>query len=307
MSGQRLIPTHAGKTVPRGPRRSASRAHPRSREENYAGASDVLRRNGSSPLTRGKQQSVQRKLQQQRLIPAHAGKTLSNVATTSVGRAHPRSRGENTRRSALQSVAGGSSPLTRGKHMAEYAFRVDGRLIPAHAEKTTRSNRSMRMRRAHPRSRGENATSSTAALIAYGSSPLTRGKRWCRALAARVGRLIPAHAGKTCGVMACLGSLTAHPRSRGENESEYGLDPMDSGSSPLTRGKHDVSIEALLQSGLIPAHAGKTRTGLLPPPAGPAHPRSRGENDLSAVTDEHLLGSSPLTRGKLLRLLGARG
>ena len=71
----RLIPAHAGKTVPQGPRRSVSRAHPRSREENYAGASDVLRRNGSSPLTRGKPLAVPLVALAPRLIPAHAGKT----------------------------------------------------------------------------------------------------------------------------------------------------------------------------------------------------------------------------------------
>ena len=33
-------------------------------------------------------------------------------------------------------------------------------------------------------------------------------------------------------------------------------------------------------------------------PGGPAHPRSRGENNIEAIADQAYTGSSPLTRGK---------
>ena len=82
--------------------------------------------------------------------------------------------------------------------------------------------------------------------------------------------------------------------------------PKVTGSSPLTRGKPHRTVGRPGPPGLIPAHAGKTVSGLDTHRQAEAHPRSRGENDLSAVTDEHLLGSSPLTRGKHLRV-GARG
>ena len=54
---------------------------------------------------------------------------------------------------------------------------------------------------------------------------------------------------------------------------------------------------------LIPAHAGKTvrrAKGPLPPEA---HPRSRGENDSAFAFVVPMVGSSPLTRGKLRVLL----
>ena len=90
------------------------------------------------------------------------------------------------------------------------------------------------------------------------------------------------------------------------------------GSSPLTRGKRNAGIRSVARSRLIPAHAGKTRgsgdveglAGLIPahagktmPPKGPkepstAHPRSRGENEMSAQVSAVAAGSSPLTRGK---------
>ena len=51
--------------------------------------------------------------------------------------------------------------------------------------------------------------------------------------------------------------------------------------------------------GLIPAHAGKTRSGAWSRAGRRAHPRSRGENRPSPSTSKSWAGSSPLTRGKL--------
>ena len=72
--------------------------------------------------------------------------------------------------------------------------------------------------------------------------------------------------------------LEAHPRSRGENSEILSGHYRPSGSSPLTRGKHQGGGLGCRRLGLIPAHAGKT------------------ERD--PYSDETLSGSSPLTRGK---------
>ena len=50
--------------------------------------------------------------------------------------------------------------------------------------------------------------------------------------------------------------------------------------------------------GLIPAHAGKTKTSTVSRSAVGAHPRSRGENLGHTAARAGLEGSSPLTRGK---------
>ena len=71
------------------------------------------------------------------------------------------------------------------------------------------------------------------------------------------------------------------------------------GSSPLTRGKLPCELVNVVPEGLIPAHAGKTSHGPLTGRGRTAHPRSRGENRLHALTDLPCEGSSPLTRGKL--------
>ena len=59
------------------------------------------------------------------------------------------------------------------------------------------------------------------------------------------------------------------------------------GSSPLTRGKLGGNLDARLDVGLIPAHAGKTLN--------------------AAMAANPIGGSSPLTRGKLLRSIVQQG
>ena len=71
------------------------------------------------------------------------------------------------------------------------------------------------------------------------------------------------------------------------------------GSSPLTRGKRRRASHGRLATGLIPAHAGKTRSVPSTATRSWAHPRSRGENLCSRPHHESASGSSPLTRGKL--------
>ena len=73
---------------------------------------------------------------------------------------------------------------------------------------------------------------------------------------------------------------------------------MQSGSSPLTRGKHAHLGCSSDQKRLIPAHAGKTSK--TQPTSSPpqAHPHSRGENVLEPIRKTIQQGSSPLTRGK---------
>ena len=158
---------------------------------------------------------------------------------------------------------------------------------------------------AHPRSRGENRSTSQIVAPFFGSSPLTRGKPYMPVLAPAPWRLIPAHAGKTASERPDQPQAWAHPRSRGENTSSSRRAPPSGGSSPLTRGKRHGSRTHLDALRLIPAHAGKTRSNNHVHRPQPAHPRSRGEN---AMTREYLGaadGSSPLTRGKRRRL-GAR-
>ena len=131
-----------------------------------------------------------------------------------------------------------------------------------------------------------------------GSSPLTRGKRTASLQHRRIGRLIPAHAGKTRRGTPIAPSRPAHPRSRGENDHENVLTIPQKGSSPLTRGKPAGAASPDRRRRLIPAHAGKTESGGDRSGDAKAHPRSRGENTERPCEATRRQGSSPLTRGK---------
>ena len=197
--GRGLIPAHAGKTSPALPSFYGFRAHPRSRGENRAfGCIDEAAK-GSSPLTRGKRPPHFLPSTGSGLIPAHAGKTRQWRARSPCRWAHPRSRGENAAYVGDVPNDAGSSPLTRGKLRLGVGLLRGGRLIPAHAGKTSTGSRSPSPPGAHPRSRGENRRRVGRRVGVGGSSPLTRGKLSARGWRRSARRLIPAHAGKTCG------------------------------------------------------------------------------------------------------------
>ena len=84
------------------------------------------------------------------------------------------------------------------------------------------------------------------------------------------------------------------------------MNPFVAGSSPLTRGKRVGVTLDVWRRGLIPAHAGKTSPLVDRPDPWTAHPRSRGENVLTQPVKAWVTGSSPLTRGKRLRVHGRR-
>ena len=252
--------------------------NPRSRGENTRHGYYESLRLGSSPLTRGKHSRIGTCTPATRFIPAHAGKTTPTRRPWCGSSAHPRSRGENGARRGRRRWCGGSSPLTRGKLPALWAFWADVGLIPAHAGKTRGRSKTPCAKPAHPRSRGENAA--------------PREER--DALAG----LIPAHAGKTLPVPGKRRRRRAHPRSRGENCSRANSASAFAGSSPLTRGKHSRRRGQLLDCGLIPAHAGKTSGRSTSGELIWAHTRSRGENCAAPQTRSPNSGSSPLTRGK---------
>ena len=277
---------------------TAQGAHPRSRGENEAARQPHGWETGSSPLTRGKPYNMPRPAQEQRLIPAHAGKTRTASGPPRPPSAHPRSRGENDPGSTQPERLMGSSPLTRGKHARGSCAAADPGLIPAHAGKTFKPVDRVCAYWAHPRSRGENSLVIRLHAQGRGSSPLTRGKLVHHGHDGFRPRLIPAHAGKTGAMTAHTLPTQAHPRSRGENCLITAATVISWGSSPLTRGKRRAVSRREYGPGLIPAHAGKTITFDEAAIPALAHPRSRGENDGGIWNAVKGGGSSPLTRGK---------
>ena len=190
------------------------------------------------------------------------------------------------------------SPLARGKLGRLVTERSKEGLVPAHAGKTSSFSWLLRRSAAYPRSRGENDVHAEASIRFEGSSPLTRGKLACFGRADAFPGLIPTHAGKTELPRSAGSHHWAHPRSCGENLPASWSMEVPPGSSPLMRGKLALLGVVLHSVGLIPAHAGNTKTRALSPGLRAAHPRSCGENFFRMIASYLLTGSSPLMQGK---------
>ena len=134
---------------------------------------------GSSPRMRGKQTWEYNSIAPPRLIPAHAGKTLSLAMQLILERAHPRACGENYVRNLFSEGGAGSSPRMRGKLRLQDRLSVDYGLIPAHAGKTDDVHGALDETRAHPRACGENFQTVMTMFFTPGSSPRMRGKLAC--------------------------------------------------------------------------------------------------------------------------------
>ena len=176
----RLIPACAGKTWTSYLVICLAPAHPRVCGENSAGKASVSLREGSSPRVRGKPACTSSCERSGGLIPACAGKTPSQLVSSSQLTAHPRVCGENTSDASSRTCAMGSSPRVRGKRGPPFVKVGRSGLIPACAGKTGSSARMILLLAAHPRVCGENSTVVIALCIGWGSSPRVRGKRFRR-------------------------------------------------------------------------------------------------------------------------------
>ena len=133
--------------------------------------------------------------------------------------------------------------------------------------------------------------------VSAGSSPLARGTRRYRNLLRQELRLIPARAGNTATVRSATNESAAHPRSRGEHNTNLPGSHPPSGSSPLARGTRSWSVHNGLGERLIPARAGNTIAVTSEGGEYTAHPRSRGEHLPFFSPLCYPFGSSPLARG----------
>ena len=178
-ASRRIIPALAGNTRVYPPRCGNCRDHPRSRGEYLKTCGSFLRRQGSSPLSRGIRELPEGCSARFRIIPALAGNTFQVYDTMLESTDHPRSRGEYLRAASMAALACGSSPLSRGilAHWDDDTNCV--RIIPALAGNTKQPSRTKSNHQDHPRSRGEYSDISDFAVPRSGSSPLSRGIPRC--------------------------------------------------------------------------------------------------------------------------------
>ena len=157
--------------------------------------------------------------------------------------------------------------------------------------------RSCCLGRDHPRIRGEHFVDVGFELVAYGSSPHTRGALSPIQDLPAPSRIIPAYAGSTRYAALSIRGVKDHPRIRGEHAiSSLRLVEIQ-GSSPHTRGAPPCPYLSGRSWRIIPAYAGSTRRSPARRIRLPDHPRIRGEHIRTSSNISLKAGSSPHTRG----------
>ena len=110
----------------------------------------------------------------------------------------------------------------------------------------------------HPRACGENRTGTRGRAVKTGSPPRMRGKHRLQRAAPLHAGITPAHAGKTMFYLRPKTEEQDHPRACGENGRFILKMCILTGSPPRMRGKRKIKTEPWVDTGITPAHAGKT-------------------------------------------------
>ena len=214
-----------------------------------------------------------------RITPAYAGNTTSDLHSCKIIWDHPRIRGEHVVFVVLTVQSLGSPPHTRGTLYDIAIIIYITRITPAYAGNTQRLYRRLFYPRDHPRIRGEHYHWIT-------------DFRKCR-------RITPAYAGNTRTDAKERINLKDHPRIRGEHAGKSILVDESLGSPPHTRGTHFLKAENQVRDRITPAYAGNTTCKSCLCHHRRDHPRIRGEHKQILKSVRKHGGSPPHTRGTL--------
>ena len=316
----RIIPAHAGQTRTPTSDPTGGTDHPRACGANVRCRLYHWRATGSSPRMRGKQIASIARLLSHRIIPAHAGQTLSTSGQFSVPTDHPRACGANVGKIFDWVHSPGSSPRMRGKPVTLSSVVGGFRIIPAHAGQTTKQNSRNISTQDHPRACGANILGGATGLHARGSSPRMRGKHMRVLHPQLASRIIPAHAGQTADSQTEYAVYADHPRACGANRryvcGEGGLTriiPAHAGqttvvvtiviylrgSSPRMRGKPSPRLSVFIGCPHHPRACGANRSDSgMRAPQQPIIPAHAGQTRVHEDTGQTILPSSPRMRGK---------
>ena len=215
----RITPAHAGKRRWGCSLRRPPRDHPRTRGEKGLSGPNLPAGGGSPPHTRGKDFDAQIGRREEGITPAHAGKRMIISWNGVYYKDHPRTRGEKLNLQQQNLANQGSPPHTRGKAHVFPRGKLWHRITPAHAGKRSVSSLISKLRKDHPRTRGEKPVALRYIGRHIGSPPHTRGKEEIRLMIEPTPGITPAHAGKRDALWRCSPLGWDHPRTRGEKST----------------------------------------------------------------------------------------
>ena len=174
--GRGITPAYAGKRRVYICTYRMVRDHPRIRGEKMVSPSPLLKRKGSPPHTRGKDDRAKRRGLGSGITPAYAGKSSRKSLCAAAGRDHPRIRGEKSQMRESNCKEKGSPPHTRGKARRIWRGLTPLRITPAYAGKSPPNLSILALLGDHPRIRGEKLIVRSEGVNEAGSPPHTRGK-----------------------------------------------------------------------------------------------------------------------------------
>ena len=108
--------------------------------------------------------------------------------------------------------------------------------------------------------------------------------------------ITPARAGKTYTAAHHIHGNRDHPRSCGKDAISLRFCPLQPGSPPLVRERHNGEWGTGTYRGITPARAGKTEIRQAPPRHHQDHPRSCGKDATLRLRPRARPGSPPLVR-----------
>ena len=253
-----ITPACAGKTsIPPGENRTVT-DHPRMRGEDVVSEVVDFREEGSPPHARGRPTPNADFRVGGGITPACAGKTRRGRACQRPVGDHPRMRGEDANGNCIWQIVPGSPPHARGRRRPCERRRRRGRITPACAGKTVMVHTSEGLLPDHPRMRGEDGGCQCHVPNPPGSPPHARGRLHPPLATPERRRITPACAGKTWRADSHAGWESDHPRMRGEDEVNYWMGTLDTGSPPHARGRRVDRVMGEAPKGITPACVGKT-------------------------------------------------
>ena len=208
-------------------------------------------------------------------------------------------RGEDPAAPLLMTVAEGSPPHARGRHMVAIVHYANRRITPACAGKTWRCWVLGWRPWDHPRMRGEDFGFVVVFCFVLGSPPHARGRLLRQLRQKLIRRITPACAGKTRIRRDSRPRSSDHPRMRGEDVVQFHELDGSGGSPPHARGRPALLFRRFPDFGITPACAGKTQSAPSARSATPDHPRMRGEDFTPKSRALYVWGSPPHARGRL--------
>ena len=253
---------------------------------------------GSPPRARGEVPYARYIYYGERITPACAGRSQSDLQSGRWRGDHPRVRGEKPLPASCSSHPQGSPPRARGEVVISHISQCAYGITPACAGRSCAACRAWRCWRDHPRVRGEKQSGIAVSGTDLGSPPRARGEGYLSSRSPSVLGITPACAGRRRISSPLAFRFRDHPRVRGEKPSGVFTVSKPLGSPPRARGEAVRAAEPSPLSGITPACAGRSHNGFRTLPRRRDHPRVRGEKLAEQQCNLVIPGSPPRARGE---------